>query len=247
MPVVGMVGAGQLARMTHQAAIGLGVGFRVMAATAADSAALVCGDVRLGDHRALDDLRTFAKGPDVLTFDHEHVPVEHLRTLEAEGVAVRPGADALVHAQDKRAMRERLAALGTPMPRERPVDSVTDVAALGEETGWPVVLKAARGGYDGRGVWVASSVDEAGAILGEAGDAPLMAEEYIEYRRELAVLAHRRRGPRRRVAHGGPAAGGRRPRAARRLHALVRRPARVTARRDAGALGAAAREPLRRR
>ena len=191
MPVVGMVGAGQLARMTHQAAIGLGVGCRVMAATAADSAALVCGDVRLGDHSALDDLRTFAKGPDVLTFDHEHVPTEHLRALEAEGVVVRPRADALVHAQDKRVMRDRLTDLGMPMPRERPVDSLSDVTALGEEAGWPIVLKAVRGGYDGRGVWVASAAREAAAILADAGDTALMAEEYVDFRRELAVLVAR--------------------------------------------------------
>lgn len=191
MPVVGMVGGGQLARMTHQAAIGLGVGLRVMAATADDSAALVCGDVRLGDHRALDDLRAFAKGPEVLTFDHEHVPADHLRTLEAEGVAVRPGPDALVHAQDKRMMRDRLAALEMPMPRERPVGSVADVTALAGEAGWPVVLKAVRGGYDGRGVWVASSAGEAEALIREVGDTPLMAEEFVEFRRELAMLVAR--------------------------------------------------------
>lgn len=191
MPVVGMVGAGQLARMTHRAAIGLGVGFRVMAETPGDSAALVCGDVRLGDYRALDDLRMFAKGPDVLTFDHEHVPTEHLRALEAEGVTVRPGAEALLYAQDKRRTRERLAALGVAMPARRPVESIADVAAVGEEAGWPVVLKAARGGYDGRGVWTASSVGEAEATITAVGDIPLLAEEHVDFRRELAVLVAR--------------------------------------------------------
>jgi len=98
-------------------------------------------------------VRTFAKGCDVLTFDHEHVPTEHLRALEADGVVVRPGADALVHAQDKLVMRQRLQALGLPVPAFAPVRDVDDVTRFAEEHGWPVVLKAVRGGYDGRGVW----------------------------------------------------------------------------------------------
>ena len=66
-------------------------------------------------HTDLAALREFAKGCDAVTFDHEHVPSEHIRTLEAEGVKVHPGADALVFAQDKRQMRERLGALGAPV------------------------------------------------------------------------------------------------------------------------------------
>ncbi|MQA87676.1 MAG: 5-(carboxyamino)imidazole ribonucleotide synthase [Streptosporangiales bacterium] len=191
MPVVGMVGGGQLARMTHQAAIALGVGFRVMATSSTDSAARVCGDVRLGDHRSFDDLRAFGKGPDVLTFDHEHVPTEHLRTLEAEGLTVRPSSGALLHAQDKRVMRDRLAALGMPIPRERAVDSLADVAGLAEQTGWPVVLKSVRGGYDGRGVWPVESPEAARELLERLADVQLMAEEYVDFRRELAVLVAR--------------------------------------------------------
>lgn len=195
MPTVGMVGGGQLARMTHQAAIGLGVGFRVMAATASDSAALICGDVRLGDHRALDDLRAFAKGPDVVTFDHEHVPPAHLRALEAEGVVLRPGASALRNAQDKRVMRDRMAELGIPIPRERTVESIADVHAMAADVGWPVVLKAVRGGYDGRGVWVVESAAEAAAVLeqlgGDGGDVPVLVEEHVDFARELAVLVAR--------------------------------------------------------
>ena len=108
VPAVGMVGAGQLARMTCQAAIGLGVGFRVLADSAGDSAAQICADVQVGDYTRLGDLLAFAGGCDVVTFDHEHVPGEHLAALE-RAVAVRPGADALRHTQDKLAMRERLA------------------------------------------------------------------------------------------------------------------------------------------
>src|SRR3977135_4129581 len=98
MPVVAMVGGGQLARMTHQAAIALGQSLRVLAASDRDTAALVVRDVMVGAHTDLAALRSFAAGCDVLTFDHEHVPTEHLRTLEADGVIVRPGPDALLHA-----------------------------------------------------------------------------------------------------------------------------------------------------
>ncbi len=191
MPVVGMIGAGQLARMTHQAAIGLGFNLRVLAGHPGESAARVCGDAGIGDYRALDDLRAFAKECDVLTFDHEHVPGEHIRALEADGFAVRPGAEALCHAQDKAAMRRALAAAGMPCPNVRLVYTVDDVDAFVEETGWPLVLKAPLGGYDGRGVWVAESPETARRLLAECGGSPLLAEEYVPFRRELAALVAR--------------------------------------------------------
>jgi 5-(carboxyamino)imidazole ribonucleotide synthase len=184
LPVVGMVGGGQLARMTHQAAIALGQSLRVLAAAPDDGAALVVADLHFGDHTDLTALRTFAKGCDVVTFDHEHVPTEHVRALAAEGVAVYPGADALLYAQDKRAMRERLSALGAPVPRWRPVSSPQDVRAFGDEVGWPVVAKAVRGGYDGRGVWMVAAGDA-------LPDVELIVEERVPLRRELAVLVAR--------------------------------------------------------
>jgi 5-(carboxyamino)imidazole ribonucleotide synthase len=183
LPVVGMVGAGQLARMTHQAAIALGQSLRVLAAAPDDGAALVAADVQLGDHADLAALRMFAKGCDVVTFDHEHVPTEHIRALAAEGVTLYPGADALLYAQDKRAMRERLSALGAPVPRWRP--ATTDLASFGDEVGWPVVAKAVRGGYDGRGVWML----DAGSALPDGVE--LILEERVPLRRELAVQVAR--------------------------------------------------------
>lgn len=190
-PVVGMIGAGQLARMTHEAASSLGIGFRVLAGEPGESAAQVCGDVRLGDHRSLEDIRTFAKGCDVITFDHEHVPGDHVRALEREGAAVRPGADALSHAQDKRVMRERLAAEGLPVPLHQAVDDPSDVAAFADRHGWPVVLKAVRGGYDGKGVWVAESEPAARDTLRAVRGISLMVEEHVTFSRELAALVAR--------------------------------------------------------
>src|SRR3954465_3506386 len=135
--VPGMVGAGQLARMTHQAAIALGLPLRVLADAATDGAALVAADVELGGPDDLSALMRFAKGCDVLTFDHEHVPTEHLRALEETGVAVRPGSAALLFAQDKLALRRRLDELELPSPTYAPVSTRADVARFGEEHGWP--------------------------------------------------------------------------------------------------------------
>lgn len=188
-----MVGGGQLARMTHQAAIALGQSLHVLAVSPADPAALVAPSVTIGHHTDLAALRDFAARCDVLTFDHEHVPTEHLRTLVAEGVTVHPGPDALVHAQDKLVMRTRLAALGVPVPEFAAVSDVADAVKFGDEHGWPCVLKACRGGYDGRGVWMLADADAARqrvpALL-EAGT-PLLVERRVAMRRELAALVAR--------------------------------------------------------
>jgi 5-(carboxyamino)imidazole ribonucleotide synthase len=185
LPIVGMVGAGQLARMTHQAAIALGQSLRILAESANDGAALIAPDVVVGDYRNLDDLRAFARGCDVVTFDHEHVPNEHIAALAAEGVAVHPGAEALRFAQDKRAMRERLTAMGVPCPRWAPIADAADLDAFAAEVGWPVVLKASTGGYDGKGVWVVESTGDAADVL--ASGTSLLAEERVAIVRELAA------------------------------------------------------------
>jgi 5-(carboxyamino)imidazole ribonucleotide synthase len=185
LPVVGMVGAGQLARMTHQAAIALGQSLRVLAESRDDGAALVASDVVVGDYRSLEDLRAFARGCDVVTFDHEHVPNEHLIALAADGVAVHPGAAALRFAQDKHAMRERLTELGIACPRWAPIADAAALEAFAAEVGWPVVLKATKGGYDGKGVWVVGSAAEASAVL--ASGTSLIAEQRVAIVRELAA------------------------------------------------------------
>ena len=194
-PVVGMVGAGQLARMTHQAAVALGQSLRVLAAAPDEPAALVSPDVTLGAHTDLAVLRAFAAGCDAVTFDHEHVPTEHLRALVADGFAVHPGPDALVHAQDKLVMRHRLAELEIPVPPFSAVTAVTDVLRFGAEHGWPCVLKAARGGYDGRGVWMLTTPSEAQRVvpelLADTGGAPLLVEQCVAMRRELVALVAR--------------------------------------------------------
>jgi 5-(carboxyamino)imidazole ribonucleotide synthase len=186
-PVVGIVGGGQLARMTHEAGIPLGIRFKLLSDTPEDSAAQVVGDVVVGDYRDLEVLRAFAHGCDVITFDHEHVPTAHLRALEADGIAVRPGPDALVHAQDKGVMRARLDEIGIPCPRHRVVADAADVTrfAVEEGDGFPVVLKTVRGGYDGKGVWVVRDETEAAEPFEAA--VPVLAEEKVDFVRELAA------------------------------------------------------------
>jgi len=188
-PVVGVVGGGQLARMMAQPAIGLGITLKVLARDADDSAALVVPGTEIGAEDDLDALRRFASGCDVLTFDHEHVPTQHLRALAADGVVVRPGPDALEHAQDKTVMRRRLTGLSVPGPRWAVVTTVDELADFGDAAGWPVVLKTPRGGYDGRGVRLVEDV--AGAADWLARGEPVLAEERVAFTRELAVLVAR--------------------------------------------------------
>ncbi|SSC24637.1 Phosphoribosylaminoimidazole carboxylase, ATPase subunit [Klenkia terrae] len=184
-----MVGGGQLSRMTHQAAIALGQSLRVLAADRAESAALVAGDVRIGQHTSLEDLVAFADGATVVTFDHEHVPIDHLHALEAAGHRVAPGPGALVHAQDKLVLRRALAAAGEPQPAWAQVDSGADVAAFAAVHGWPVVLKTPRGGYDGRGVFVVPDASTAVELVERHGT--LLAEERVVMVRELAAQVAR--------------------------------------------------------
>jgi 5-(carboxyamino)imidazole ribonucleotide synthase len=189
LPVVGMVGGGQLSRMTHQASIALGLSLRVLADKSHDSAALVANGVEIGDHTSLEDLSRFAAGCEVITFDHEHVPSGLIEALEADGVQVHPGSVALRHAQDKLVMRERLAGLGVPVPPFCPVATREQLVGFAKHVGWPLVLKAATGGYDGRGVWVVGSAEEAEEVL--SSGARLVAEQFVPLQRELAAVVAR--------------------------------------------------------
>nr|WP_174186115.1 5-(carboxyamino)imidazole ribonucleotide synthase [Nocardia barduliensis] len=193
MPTVTMIGGGQLARMTHQAAIALGQRLRVLAENPEDPAAQVSPEVVLGSHTDLAALRKAAVGSHALTFDHEHVPTEHLEALVAEGVNVQPPPHALVYAQDKLAMRTKLSALELPVPAFTAVTSVEDAVRFGEEHGWRIVLKAVRGGYDGRGVWMPESAAEAESLVTDqlAHGVQLLAEAKIDLKRELSAMVAR--------------------------------------------------------
>jgi 5-(carboxyamino)imidazole ribonucleotide synthase len=175
--------------MMAEPAAALGIPLRLLAEAEGVSAAQVIPDHEVGDYRDLDALTAVTRGCEVVTFDHEHVPTQHLEALAAAGVACRPGPGALVHAQDKAVMRERLGALGVPCPRNAVVASVADVEAFG----FPCVLKTTRGGYDGKGVWfVHAAADCAEPFASaEAAGVRLLAEERVDFRRELSALVVR--------------------------------------------------------
>ncbi|GAB3773798.1 5-(carboxyamino)imidazole ribonucleotide synthase [Nocardioides ginsengisegetis] len=188
-PTLAVIGGGQLARMMAQPAIALGLPLRLLAEAEGVSAAQVIPDHLVGDYTDLETLRKVTDGCAVVTFDHEHVPTDHLHALEDSGLAVRPGPEALVHAQDKGAMRERLADLGVPCPRNAIVTTVAEVEAFG----FPCVLKTTRGGYDGKGVWFARSADDCADAFATAAASGvrILAEELVDFRRELSALVAR--------------------------------------------------------
>ncbi|ONI78505.1 5-(carboxyamino)imidazole ribonucleotide synthase [Kribbella sp. ALI-6-A] len=191
-PVVGMVGGGQLARMTQESAVALGIQLRVLAEGPAVSAAQAVADAPVGDYRDPATVKAFAAEADVVTFDHEHVPTELLRELEAAGVAVRPGPDALVHAQDKAVMRQRLDTIGAPSPAHQVVATPDEVADFAKRVGgFPVVLKTTRGGYDGKGVWVVDGPDDAAVAQAFGSGVPILAEEKVDFVRELSAIVAR--------------------------------------------------------
>ncbi len=202
-PIVGVVGGGQLARMMAPEASELGIELRVLAESPEVCAAAVVPTSPVGDYTDLSTLREFARSVDVLTFDHEHVPTDHLRTLIRDAVAVHPGPEALLHAQDKIEMRRAVDRLGLPNPQWDAVRNPDELRTFGERTGWPVVLKTPRGGYDGKGVMLVDPEDVGSpevadwfAKASDAGwtDGALLAEEKVEFSRELSALVARRPG-----------------------------------------------------
>lgn len=193
-PAVSIVGAGQLARMMAQAAIPLDIRIVLLAARADDGAAQVVPDVSVGaadDGHALDAL---ARGCDVMTFDHELVPPEVLAELEAKGHRIWPSSSSMALAQDKRRQRRDLSEGGFPVPAFANLDQFEDVIAFGNRHGWPFVIKASRGGYDGRGVWIARTRAEAESVWDGAqrSGTVLLAEQLLALDLELAVLVARR-------------------------------------------------------
>jgi 5-(carboxyamino)imidazole ribonucleotide synthase len=205
-PVVGIIGGGQLARMCQPPAVNLSITLSVLAESADASAALVIPSAPVGNHTDIEAVLAFARQCDVVTFDHEHVPAEVLAALEDEGVILHPSPQALVFAQDKLAMRRRLTDLGIACPAWAQVRDAASLQAFGDQVGWPVVVKTPRGGYDGKGVRVVGSPGEVtdwlsdaarDRALGDAGEGSgplvdgLLAEEKVEFVRELALLVVR--------------------------------------------------------
>ena len=191
---VGVVGGGQLARMMIAPAVELGIELRVLAEEESMSASLAVTAV--GDYRDAQTVLRFARDIDVLTFDHEHVPQDVLAALLDAGVIVRPGPEPLRYAQDKLMMRARLQELGMPQPDWAAVTEPQSLQVFIDAHGGRAIVKTPRGGYDGKGVRVVSSGDEAddwfAALAEDARGGALLAEELVDFRRELAQQIARR-------------------------------------------------------
>ena len=179
-PTVGVIGAGQLARMSIAPATALGVNLLLLANDSNDSAAQVTNHI-VGDYRDLETVRAFASKCDVITFEHELIPLSIIKALEADGVVVRPGSASFLYSQDKAAMRERLKSF--PSPQSWVVQDASEIST------YPVIAKAISGGYDGRGVWKIESESELSAVLKDIGK--VLVEELIDFDYEIAVMVAR--------------------------------------------------------
>ena len=190
---VGVIGGGQLARMMIAPAGKLGIEIKVLAETqnspAAEATTLV------GDFTDLETVLNFAKSVDVITFDHEHVPLAILQQLEQQGISVQPSSKALAHAQNKLVMRKALEKIGAPNPIWKEVSTAMELDQFINEHGPEVVVKTPIGGYDGKGVRVVSSSEQvsdwlASPMLASLGGS-LLVEQKVSFKRELAQLSAR--------------------------------------------------------
>jgi 5-(carboxyamino)imidazole ribonucleotide synthase len=180
--------------MAGEAASALGLSMAVLAERADDAACDVAAEVLVGSPFVAADLEAFAARCDVLTFDHEQVDLDIVAEVAARGAVVRPGADTLELAVDKAHMRTVLDDAGVPVPAYRVVDegpeALDAVADFAATHGWPVMLKAARGGYDGKAVWpVGERTDAAAALARVVGR--VVVEELLPLDAELAVMVAR--------------------------------------------------------
>jgi 5-(carboxyamino)imidazole ribonucleotide synthase len=181
--------------MAGEAASALGLSMAVLAERPDDAACQVAAEVMLGSPFVADELRAFTERCDVVTFDHEQVDLDIVAALAAGGAVLRPGAETLELAVDKAHMRAVLDGAGVPVPSYLVVESgpaaADAVASFAAAHGWPVMLKAARGGYDGKGVWPARDRVEAETVLARVAGR-IVVEELLPLDAELAVLVARR-------------------------------------------------------
>ncbi|NHX41351.1 MULTISPECIES: 5-(carboxyamino)imidazole ribonucleotide synthase [Haloarcula] len=190
-PTVGVVGGGQLGRMLGEAAAPLGLELLVTDPTPDCPAAPVVRDQIVGDFDEAATLRELAERADYLTFEIELADPDVLeRVAEETGTPVHPAPETLRTIQDKLVQKRRLSDAGVPVPEFRAVDTADDLREACEELGYPAMLKARTGGYDGRGnIRVEGPVDVADAVDEIAG--PAMVEAMVDFERELAVMGCR--------------------------------------------------------
>ena len=190
--MIGVVGGGQLARMLVQAASRREISVSVQ--TGSDDDPAVDGAARLvsADPRDVAGTRQLVEGCDGITFENEWVNIDALIPLEQQGVRFRPALAALSPLVDKLLQRQLLADLCISCPPWIPLSRISpSQPAL--PTGWsfPVMAKAARGGYDGKGTLVLSSVDELAQLLRRVTASEWLLEAWVDYERELALVVSR--------------------------------------------------------
>jgi 5-(carboxyamino)imidazole ribonucleotide synthase len=184
--------------MAAEAGSALGLSVAVLAESPDDAACAVAAEVVLGTPLREADLRALADRVDVVTFDHEQVDLAVVRTLIDDGVVIRPGLQTLEMAVDKAHMRAVLVEAGVPVPAHVVLDlddgaaaATEALARFADANGWPIMLKAARGGYDGKGVWPVRDVAAAASVIGPL-TGKLLVEEMVPFEAELAVMVARR-------------------------------------------------------
>ena len=178
-PTVGVIGAGQLARMMIAPAIALGVNLKVFAQSKEDSAALNT-DYVIGNYMSADEVLAFAKNCDIVTFEHELVPQSVIADLEKNGITVRPRGSSFVFSQNKAELRKKLAQHNLPSP-------TWQLSSQPLKIGFPLIAKSISGGYDGRGVWVINNEEQ----FKELGESEFLLEEKLNFESEIAVMVAR--------------------------------------------------------
>ncbi len=200
---VGILGGGQLGRMTAEAARDLGVEITILEREAGSPAGQIVGPAReiVGDWRNLEARAALAERVDLITLESEFVAADALQWLVDRGTPVYPGPATLRVVQDKLLQKERLSEARLAVPRFKVVRREADLLAAGAELGWPLLLKARRLGYDGHGNATVDGPDATAAAIeslaGSAGrrdgDLDLYVEEFVHFAGEIAVMVTRGR------------------------------------------------------
>ncbi|MCD4556767.1 5-(carboxyamino)imidazole ribonucleotide synthase [Schaalia sp. lx-100] len=188
-PVLAVIGGGQLARMMQESAIALGIDLRPLVESPDGSTGQVVVDAPVGSPTQIRDVEALIYGADALTFEHEHIGQDILTDLP-EGLPIHPSASALLYAQDKIAMRKKLAHLGIPCPRWAEITTADELESFAQKVGWPLIVKTPTGGYDGHGVRLIKATHDIDDWL--ARGKPLLAEEKVPFIAEAAALLARR-------------------------------------------------------
>lgn len=192
---LGIIGGGQLARMTAIAALPLGVEVVVLEKNPFSPAARLSPDSIVGDWSDPATLLKFAERCDVITLENEFVDARALTVLERAGHHVFPSATCIALTQDKLTQKQALQNAGLAVPAFQAVHSPAEIVLAGKNHGWPMVLKTRRNGYDGKGNFTlrsAADIPTGWQTLG-GGEHELFVEAFFPFVQELAVIVTRGR------------------------------------------------------